>query len=399
MQWVFGASPLFLAKGQGCRVTDLDGNRYIDYVLGLLPAILGYRDPDVDAAVEAQLDMGIIFSLPHPKEAELAEELVRLIPCAEMVRFGKNGSDATSGAVRLARAYTDRDVIACCGYHGWQDWYIGTTTRNKGVPPAVRELTVPFEYNDIKSLERIFAKHRGRVAGVIMEPVGVVDPQPGFLQGVADLTRAEGALLIYDEVLSGFRFALGGAQEYYGVVPDIAAFGKAMANGYPISAVVGRRQFMELFDEVFFSFTYGGDTVALAATVATIEEMRKHNVIGHIWAQGQKLKDGFNVLADEFGLRGRAECVGLAPRSVMTFKDDTAAGGLLLKSLFQQECVRRGVLFSGGMNLCYRHSDADVEHTLRVYRAAFAVLAEAIKNGDVARRLEGEPVKPVFRQP
>jgi glutamate-1-semialdehyde aminotransferase/spore coat polysaccharide biosynthesis protein SpsF (cytidylyltransferase family) len=398
-QYVQGAAPVFLARGEGSHVWDVDGNEYIDYPMALGAIILGHNEPAVTDAVTRQIAEGTSFSLAHPLEVEVAEVLVDLIPCAEMVRFGKNGSDATSGAVRLARAYTDRDIIACCGYHGWQDWYIGTTTRNKGVPQAVRELTVPFEYNDIQSLERIFAKHRGRVAGVIMEPVGVVDPQPGFLQAVADLARAEGALLIYDEVLSGFRFALGGAQEYYGVAPDIAAFGKAMANGYPISAVVGRRHVMELFDEVFFSFTYGGDTVALAATVATIDEMRKHNVIGHIWAQGQKLKDGFNILTDEFGLRGRAECVGLAPRSVMTFKDDTAAGGLLLKSLFQQECVRRGVLFSGGMNLCYRHSDADVEHTLRVYRAAFAVLAEAIKTGDVARRLEGEPVKPVFRQP
>jgi glutamate-1-semialdehyde aminotransferase/spore coat polysaccharide biosynthesis protein SpsF (cytidylyltransferase family) len=398
-QYVQGAAPVFLARGEGSHVWDVDGNEYIDYPMALGAIILGHNEPAVTDAVTRQIAEGTSFSLAHPLEVEVAEVLVDLIPCAEMVRFGKNGSDATSGAVRLARAYTDRDVIACCGYHGWQDWYIGTTTRNKGVPPAVRELTVPFEYNDIQSLERIFAKHRGRVAGVIMEPVGVVDPHPGFLQTVAELTRAEGALLIFDEVLSGFRFALGGAQEYYGVAPDIAAFGKAMANGYPISAVVGRRRFMELFDEVFFSFTYGGDTVALAATVATIDEMRKHNVIGHIWAQGQKLKDGFNVLAEEFGLGRHAECVGLAPRTVMTFKDDTPNGGLLLKSLFQQECLRRGVLFSGGMNLCYRHSDADVEQTLRVYRAAFAVLAEAVKAGDVVRRLEGEPVKPVFRQP
>ena len=232
-----------------------------------------------------------------------------------------------------------------------------------------------------------------------MEPVGVLEPRPGFLQSVQSLARAEGALLIFDEVLSGFRFALGGAQEYFGVTPDLACFGKAMANGYPISAVLGRRPLMELFDEVFFSFTYGGDTVALAATVATINEMRKHNVLGHLWAQGQKLKDGFNVLAEEFGLRRHAECVGLAPRTVMAFTDDTADGGLVLKSLFQQECLKRGVLFSGGMNLCYRHSDADVERTLRVYRTAFAVLAEAVKAGDVVERLEGEPVKPVFRQP
>jgi len=398
-QFVQGAAPVFLARGAGSHVWDVDGNEYIDYPMALGAIILGHNEPAVTDAVTRQIAEGTSFSLAHPLEVEVAEVLVDLIPCAEMVRFGKNGSDATSGAVRLARAYTERDVIACCGYHGWQDWYIGTTTRSKGVPLAVRELTVPFEYNDIESLARIFARQRGRVAAVIMEPVGVLEPRPGFLQAVQALARAEGALLIFDEVLSGFRFALGGAQEYFGVTPDLACFGKAMANGYPISAVVGRRALMELFDEVFFSFTYGGDTVALAATVATISEMRKNNVIGHLWAQGQKLKDGFNVLAQEFGLGRHAECVGLAPRTVLAFRDDGANGALVLKSLFQQECLRRGVLFSGGQNLCYRHSDADVEQTLRVYRAAFAVLAEAVKAGDVVQRLEGEPVKPVFRQP
>ena len=398
-QFVQGAAPVFLARGEGSHVWDVDGNEYIDYPMALGAIILGHNEPAVTDAVTRQIAEGTSFSLAHPLEVEVAEVLVDLIPCAEMVRFGKNGSDATSGAVRLARAYTERDIIACCGYHGWQDWYIGTTTRSKGVPQAVRDLTVPFEYNDIESLERIFARHRGRVAAVIMEPVGVLEPRPGFLQAVQTLARAEGALLIFDEVLSGFRFALGGAQEYFGVTPDLACFGKAMANGYPISAVVGPRALMELFDEVFFSFTYGGDTVALAATVATISEMRKNNVIGHLWAQGQKLKDGFNVLAQEFGLGRHAECVGLAPRTVLTFRDDGANGALVLKSLFQQECLRRGVLFSGGQNLCYRHSDADVEQTLRVYRAAFAVLAEAVKAGDVIQRLEGEPVKPVFRQP
>jgi len=398
-QFVQGAAPVFLARGAGSHVWDVDGNEYIDYPMALGAIILGHNEPAVTDAVTRQIAEGTSFSLAHPLEVEAAEVLVDLIPCAEMVRFGKNGSDAISGAVRLARAYTARDVIACCGYHGWQDWYIGSTTRSLGVPEAVRELTVPFEYNDIGSLERIFERHRGRVAAVIMEPVGVIEPRPGFLEAVQALTKSAGALLIFDEVISGFRFALGGAQEYFGVTPDLACFGKAMANGYPISAVVGRRDLMELFDEVFFSFTYGGETVALAAAVTTINEMRKHNVIGHLWAQGQKLKDGFNVLAGEFGLRRYVECIGLAPRTLVAFKDETEDQALVLKSLFQQECLRRGVLFSGGQNLCYRHSDTDVEQTLRVYRTAFDVLAEAVKAGDAAQRLQGEPVKPVFRKP
>jgi glutamate-1-semialdehyde 2,1-aminomutase/spore coat polysaccharide biosynthesis protein SpsF len=365
--------------------------------MALGPVILGHNYSAVTEAVMRQIQDGTIFSLPHPLEIDVSELLVEIIPCAEMVRFGKNGSDATSGAVRLARAYTGRDIIACCGYHGWQDWYIGTTTRNRGVPKATQELTVPFDYNDIKSLKQIFAGHPGRVAAVIMEPVGVVEPENGFLQQVRDLARREKALLIFDEIITGFRLALAGAQQYFGVTPDLACFGKAMANGYPIAAVVGRREFMQLFDEVFFSFTFGGEVVSLAAALATIKEIREKNVIVHLWEQGQKLKDGYNALAREFEVDQYTECIGLPPHTVMTFKDEAKKEWLVLKSLFQQECLKRGVLFSGAHNVCYSHSNADIDHTLRVYRTAMEILAEAIKSGDAALRLEGGPVEPVFR--
>jgi len=396
-QFTFGASPIFLRSGKGCRVIDVDGNEYVDYPMALGPIVLGHNYPRVSEAVRRQMDEGTTFSLPHPLEVQVAETLVEIVPCAEMVRFAKNGSDATSGAVRLARAFTGREIIACCGYHGWQDWYIGTTTRNKGVPKAVQDLTIPFEYNNIASLERIFAEHSGLVAAVIMEPVGVIEPEQGFLERIRELTRREGALLIFDEIITGFRLALGGAQEYFGVIPDLACFGKAMGNGYPISAVVGRREIMQLFDEVFFSFTFGGETVSLAAALATISEMRKKNVISHLWEQGQKLKDGYNVLAREFGVDRYTECIGLPPRTVVTFKDETGSESLVLKSLFQQECLKRGVLFSGGHNVCYSHSNADIDHTLQAYRSAMEILAEGIKSGDPSQSLEGAPVQPVFR--
>jgi len=396
-QFTFGASPIFLRSGKGCRVIDVDGNEYVDYPMALGPIVLGHNYPRVSEAVRRQMDEGTTFSLPHPLEVQVAETLVEIVPCAEMVRFAKNGSDATSGAVRLARAFTGREIIACCGYHGWQDWYIGTTTRNKGVPKAVQDLTIPFEYNNIASLERIFAEHSGQVAAVIMEPVGVIEPEQGFLERIRELTRREGALLIFDEIITGFRLALGGAQEYFGVIPDLACFGKAMGNGYPISAVVGRREIMQLFDEVFFSFTFGGETVSLAAALATISEMRKKNVISHLWEQGQKLKDGYNVLAREFGVDRYTECIGLPPRTVVTFKDETGSESLVLKSLFQQECLKRGVLFSGGHNVCYSHSNADIDHTLQAYRSAMEILAEGIKSGDPSQSLEGAPVQPVFR--
>src|SRR5713101_7193954 len=247
-QFVQGVAPVFLARGQGSHVWDVDGNEYIDFPMALGPVILGHNDPDVTAAVQKQIADGVTFSLPHPLEVEVAELLVQMIPCAEMVRFGKNGSDATSGAVRVARAFTGRQMIACCGYHGWQDWYIGTTTRSLGVPTSVRELTKTFVYNDLASLQKIFDEHPREMACVILEPVGIVEPADDFLQKVARLTRDHGVVLVFDEVITGFRLAMGGAQEYFGVVPDMACCGKAMANGYPLSAVVGRREIMRLFD-------------------------------------------------------------------------------------------------------------------------------------------------------
>lgn len=397
-QFVQGTAPVFLAGGEGSHVWDVDGNEYIDYPLALGPVILGYADPSVNEAVVRQLRNGTVFSLPHPLEVEAAELLVETIPWAEMVRFGKNGSDATSAAVRLARAYTGRDVVACSGYHGWHDWYIGTTSRSRGVPKAVQELTVPFRYNDLESLRRVFEEHRGGVAAVVMEPLGVEPPEAGFLEGVRGLTREEGALLVFDEIVSGFRVALGGAGEYLGVTPDLACFGKAMANGLPLSAVVGRSEVMELFDEVFYSLTFGGETLSLAAFIATLRKVRELDVIGHLWRQGEKLKQGYNALVMKLGIADHTGCKGFAPRTVLAFWDHNGEESLVLKSLFQQEAVKRGVLTAGYHNLCYAHSDEDIERTLEVYRAALERVGEALEAGDASTLLDGPPVQPVFRQ-
>ena len=397
-QFVQGVAPAFIIRGQGSHVWDVDGNEYIDFPMALGPVILGHRYPAVDEAVRQQMTQGTSFSLPHPLEIEVAEHLVEMVPCAEMVRFGKNGSDATAGAVRLARAYTGRDLIACCGYHGWQDWYIGTTTFNRGVPKAVRQLTATFEYNNIESLNRILDRNRKRVAAVILEPVGVVEPEEMFLQQVRDLCSREGCLLIFDEVITGFRLARGGAQEYFGVIPDIACLGKAMANGYPLSAIVGRREIMKHFEQTFFSFTFGGETLSLAASLATLKEIAKTEVIAYNWEQGGKIKDGLNILAREFGLENFVRCVGLPPRTLVSFFDESGRESLLIKSLFQQECFKRGVLFSGGQNICFSHSDEDVEYTLRVYRAALEIIGGAIRQSNVEKMLEGEPIQPVFRR-
>ena len=397
-QFVQGVAPVFIARGKGSHVWDVDGNEYIDYPMGLGPVILGHNYPAVTAAVIEQMNAGTTFSLPHPLEVELAEMIVEIVPCAEMVRFGKNGSDATSGAIRVARAYTGRDIVACCGYHGWQDWYIGTTTRDRGVPESVKKLTIPFNYNDVASLERIFAEHPQQVAAVIMEPIGVSEPAGNFLQKIRELTPKEGALLIFDEIITGFRLSLGGAQEYFGITPDLACFGKAMGNGYPISVIAGRKEIMRLFDEVFYSFTFGGEILSLAASKATIREMKEKNVIAHLWGQGTRLKDGFNVLAREYHIEHHVECIGLPPRTVINFKNNAGTIWLELKSLFQQECLKRGILFTGGQNICFSHSNMDVEYTLRVYRTVLEICAQAIQANEVIAKLEGKPVSPVFRQ-
>jgi len=396
-QFVQGVAPIYLQKGKGSHVFDVDGNEYIDYVMALGPITLGYSYPSVNEAITRQLEQGITFSLMHPLEVELSELLVELIPCAEMVRFGKNGSDATSGAVRVARAYTGRKKIACCGYHGWQDWYIGITTRNKGIPESTKKLTIPFEYNNLKSLEKIFVENKGEVAAVIMETIAIEEPKNDFLEKVKSLARKNGAVLIFDEIVTGFRLALGGAQECFKVTPDLAAFGKGMANGMPISAIVGKREIMKELEEVFFSFTFGGEALSLAAAFASIKEMREKDVIQHFWKQGKKLKEGYNRLAQEYELIEYTQCIGLPAHSAIYFRID-GRDSLELKSLFQQEMIKRGILTMGVHNFCFSHSDGDIERTLEAYEDSLKILRQAINENNIEECLEGEKIKPVFRK-
>jgi glutamate-1-semialdehyde 2,1-aminomutase/spore coat polysaccharide biosynthesis protein SpsF len=395
-QWVQGAAPLFLESGRGCRVVDIDGNTYIDYVLGLLPVVLGYGDPDVVYAIEEQLDQGIVFSMPHRKETELAERLVRLIPCAEMVRFGKNGSDATSAAVRLARAYTGRDKVALCGYHGWHDWYIGTTSRKLGVPAAVQALSVALPYNDTEPLERLLREAEDQVAALILEPAGAQRPEPGFLERVRAVTERHGVVLIFDEIITGFRIGLGGAQAHYGVTPDLAAFGKAMANGMPVSAVVGRRQIMQLMEEVFFSTTFGGEVVSIAAAIATVDKLEREAVPDRLWRLGGELRDRLNDAADRHGLGGLFSFRGDGwwPRVALT---DPPVPAELLNSLVRQEFIANGLFLGASLNLCLSHDSAEVfNETIGSAETSFASIRDALDSSDPAAHLRGEMVKPVF---
>ncbi len=237
-QLPFGVSPFFVDRAEGAYFWDVDNNKYLDFSSALASVTLGYCDPDIDSAVKKQMEKGVTFSLPHTLEEEVAKMLIEAIPCAEQVRFAKNGTDATSGAIRLARAYTSRERIAVCGYHGWQDWYIGSTTKNLGVPKGVQDLTHTFSYNNIDSLEQIFKAHPDEFAAVILEPMSSDYPKDNFLGKVKEITHNNGALLVFDETCTGFRLSHGGAQELFGVTPDIATFGKGLANGYPLSALV-----------------------------------------------------------------------------------------------------------------------------------------------------------------
>ncbi len=396
-QHVRGVAPMFLAKGKGCRVWDVDGNEYIDYIQGLLPNILGYAHDGVNVAVAEQLGQGHSFSLPHPLEVELAERLTRLIPCAEKVRFGKNGSDATSGAVRAARAFTGRDRIACSGYHGWQDWYIGSTTRNAGVPVAVRALTHPFAYNDLNSLQKLLNDHPKEFAAVIMEPVNFWPPSPGFLEGVKDLARKHGALMIFDEICTGFHFGLGGAQKRFGVTPDMACFGKAMGNGFPIACVVGKADVMKVFEDIFFSFTFGGEVASMAASMAVLDVLETTDALARMDANGRVLQEGLNILAKESGLENRIKCIGYPVWSLIKFLDPDGKDSFLVRSLFTQECTKRGVLLLATHNMTAAHDPLAIERTLKVYAEVCKTVAKWLSDPNPERYLEGEMIQPVFR--
>ncbi|PSC03720.1 aspartate aminotransferase family protein [Alsobacter soli] len=396
-QYPFGVSPYFIVRGQGAHVWDADGNEYVDFINSLLSVSLGHGDPDVTAAVQEQLKDGVIFSLPHPLEMGVAERIVEMVPCAEKVRFGKNGSDATSGAVRLARAWTGRDRVAVCGYHGWQDWYIGATPRNRGVPKAVQELTHTFPYNDLTAVERLLAAHPGEFAAVILEPMNVAEPQPGFLEGLKELTRRHGALLVFDETITGFRFANGGAQELFGVAPDLATFGKGIANGYALSAVAGRADVMSLMEDIFFSFTMGGETLSLAAAKATLDKLRREPVVETIAQRGLVAMHGAAKLLAQNELQDVITVSGHPSWSFLNIKDANGYSAFEIKTLFLQEVLARGVMTLGTHNMSYAHTDADLDRLLEVYGEVFPILADAVHNRALKQYLRCEPLQPLFR--
>lgn len=396
-QFPAGAAPLFAERGEGPYVYDVDGNRYVDFVCSLGAITLGHGDPDVVAAVEKQLRSGVLFSLAHPIETEVAEKIVATIPCAEKVRFGKNGSDATAGCIRLARAFTGRERVAICGYHGWQDWYIGTTARDLGVPAATKALSHTFPYGDREALDRLLSSHAGEFAAVIMEPVAFTEPAPGYLQGVKDLAHRHGALLIFDEVVTGYRFQAGSAQQKYGVTPDLCSLGKGLANGFPLSAVAGRADVMRLMEEIFFSFTMGGETLSLAAASAVLDKIAREKTLDHVAVQGQRMIDGVRSLTAQHSLTDVVSISGDPSWSLIAIKDAPGVPAFDLKTLWIQECARRGVLSFGVHFLGYSHTAAVIDEALAAYAEIFPVLKAAVEAGSARDYLDCEPLVPLFK--
>jgi len=395
-QFPFGVSPYFVSAAQGSRLWDADGNEYIDFCNGLCAITMGYNHPVITKAVEEQLREGVIFSLSHPIEAEVAEQIIELIPCAESVRFGKNGSDATTAAIRLSRAFTKKDHVFTCGYHGWHDWSIGTTTKDLGIPAAVKALSHSFKYNQLESLAKLFDTHKGEVACVIMEPMSSEFPKPGFLLKVKDLCVQNEALFVFDETITGFRFAKGGAQELFEVTPDLATLGKGISNGYPLSAIVGRADVMKLMEDIFYSFTFGGEALSLRAAKATLSLVQNTPVLSKMHELGKQLQDNLRDLIESEKLESLCSFTGHPSWIFLNFKDFAGYSAIEIKTLYLQEMFREGILTLGTFNMSASHSEEDVKEVCSVLTGLLPEMKKILETKTLDQRLKCAPLQPLF---
>lgn len=397
-------SPGFIMRGEGCHVWDVDGNEFIEYGMGLRAVTLGHAFKPVVEAVYKHVLLGSNFTRPAAVEIECAETLLSLIKGADMVKFTKDGSTATTAAIKLARAYTGRNVVAICAqqpFFSYDDWFIGTTTMSAGIPQAIRELTVKFDYNDVESVKRLFEHHPGEIACVILEASRTDEPKHDFLLELQRLCIQNGALLILDEMITGFRWDIGGAQKYYGITPDLSTFGKALANGFAVSALLGKREIMDLGgiyrerNRVFLlSTTHGAETHALAAAIATMHVYQEEPVIEHLHRQGQRLIDSINKAIEEHDLSGYFRIGGRSCNLVYTTLDSNHKESQLFRTLFLQETIKRGIIMPS-LVVSYAHTDIDIERTIEVIGEVLYVYRKAIDQG-IEKYLVGRPVKPVF---
>jgi glutamate-1-semialdehyde 2,1-aminomutase len=398
-------APGFIARGKGCHVWDLDGNEFIEYGMGLRAVTLGHAfEPVVEAAYQ-QMQLGINFSRPAKIEVDLAEEMLEVIDGAEMVKFAKNGSDVTTGAVKLARAYTGRDLVAICGdqpFFSIDDWFIGTTEMNAGIPHAITEMTLKFRYNDTESLQVLFDLYPRRIACVVLEAEAATPPAACYLNQVKELCEQRGAVLIFDEMITGFRWHLGGAQKFHGVVPHLSTFGKAMGNGFAISALMGKREIMRLggldhdHARVFLlSTTHGAETHALGASLETIRTYREQSVVEFLWRQGERLRGLVNQSIAENHLEGFFELIGRPCNLIYATRDQDRNPSQFFRTFFMQELIRRGVI-APSFVVSFSHNDADIDRTAEAVYEAHVIYRKALDEG-VEKYLEGRPVKPVNR--
>ncbi|HKD20063.1 MAG TPA: glutamate-1-semialdehyde 2,1-aminomutase [Thermoanaerobaculia bacterium] len=402
-QYPVGA-PGFIVRGRGCHVWDLDGREFIEYGMGLRAVTLGHADPRVVEAAAAAMRLGTNFTRPSPIEVACAEALLRVVP-ADMVKFAKNGSDVTTAAVKLARAATGRDLVAICKdqpFFSTDDWFIGTTPMAAGIPQSARALTLAFRYNDLDSVEALFRRYPAQIACLVLEPAAAREPAPGFLEGLRRICDAQGTLLVFDEMITGFRWHLGGAQTLYGVRPDLSTFGKGLANGFAVSALVGRRSIMEPGglshegDRVFLlSTTHGAETHALAAAIETIRIYEQEGVVEVLHRQGQRLKNGLEEAARELGVADHFEVVGRVCNLVYATRDAERNPSQAFRTLVLQETLKRGILMPS-LVVSFSHSDADIDRTVEAVRGALSVYRRAL-DGGIERFLDGRSVQPVFR--
>jgi glutamate-1-semialdehyde 2,1-aminomutase len=397
-------SPGVLVRGSGCHVWDADGNEFIEYGMGLRAVTLGHAFEPVVEAVRAALSIGTNFTRPAAIELECAERFLEVIEGAEMVKFTKDGSSANSGALKLARKYTGRDLVAMCGDHPFfavDDWFICTTTMDGGIPKRTISDTVRFRYNDADSLAALFSAYPGRIAAVFLEAARTVEPAVGFLERLQTLCRDNGAVLVFDEMITGFRWHLGGAQKVYGVVPDLSTFGKAMGNGFAASAICGKRELMQLGsrereqDDVFLlSTTHGAETCGLAAVIATLQVYRSQPVIEHLYRQGERLAKGMTEAVARHGLVRHVELTGRPCGLLFGTRGRDEKPSQAFRTLFLQETTRRGILMPS-LVVSYSHSDADIDRTIAAIDGALAVYARALEDG-VEKYLVGRPSRTVF---
>ena len=396
-QYPVGISPLYVEKAKGAEIWDVDGNRYVDLVSALACITLGYGDKKVSKSIRSQLRKGVSLSLPTILESEVAELISEFVPSAEMVRFGKNGSDATAAAIRLARAYTRKDHVIVCGYHGWQDWYIGSTSMNKGVPGAISALTHTFQYNNTDSLKRLFQEFPNQIAAVIMEPMNSAFPDFNFLETVKKLTFENDALLIFDETITGFRYSRGGAQELFGVVPDLSTFGKGLANGFPLSAVVGRRDVMMYMEEIFFSGTFGGELLSLAAAKSVLTRYREEKIVEKLTNIGQHLATGVSELISKYGLQEVLQLSGHPTWIFLNWTPTNKYSVNQIKTLFMQEMFANGILILSTHNVTLAMDSKVIQRILFAYDKTLEVLANAINQQNLEAVLCVSPLEPLFK--